>query len=409
MRAAILTIGTEVLIGDVVNSNAAFISEKLTALGYSTEEILTIADNKQIIMDAIIRLFNEHDVVVCTGGLGPTSDDITASVLASFFHSKMILSETVLTNIQNIFSKRGWEVSETNRLQAMVPDNALILNNELGTAPGLLFRRGGKVLVALPGVPFEMKNLMEQVVKYITENFSVSPAPRKFYMFTGIGESNLSDLLKDFETEIKHDRANIAYLPSPGIIRMRITLQKRKDIDSQVLFNKYSESLRALVPDHLYSENGETLPQVIALMMKNSGKTISLAESCTGGYISHLLTSIPGASEWYKGGITAYSNEVKIKMLNVDENDINSKGAVSKEVASQMATGVLKALGTDFSIGITGIAGPDGGTAQKPVGTVWIAAADKNHVVSKSFLFGDNRQRNIIRASFAALDMIRKL
>lgn len=410
MRAAILTIGTEILLGDTVNTNAAFISEKLTELGYSTEEILTIADDKHIIMDALVRLFNEHDVVICSGGLGPTSDDITVSVLASFFHSKMIFSDSVYANIESIFRKRGWEVSESNRLQAMVPDNAIILNNVLGTAPGLLFRRGGKVLVALPGVPFEMKKLMEnQVMPYLSSNFSLTPVPRKYYMFTGIGESGLSDILKDFEAGLKHDKAEIAYLPSPGLIRLRITLHNRKKEEAQVLFGKYSEKLRSLAPENLFSENGETLPQVIARLLRDSKKTLSVAESCTGGYISHLLTSVPGASEWYKGSVTAYSNEVKTAILKVSEQDIISYGAVSSQVAEQMAAGVKKQLKSDYSIGITGIAGPDGGTEQKPVGTVWIAVAGKKNVVSSSFLFGNSRERNIIRASYAALDMLRKV
>ncbi len=227
-------------------------------------------------------------------------------------------------------------------------------------------------------------------------------------MFTGIGESGLSDKLKEFETELKHDKAEIAYLPSPGVIRLRITLHNRKKEEAQLLYQKYSEKLKTIVPENLFSENGETLPQVIARLLKDSKKTLSVAESCTGGYISHLLTSVPGASEWYKGSVTAYSNEVKTDLLKVNEQDIVSFGAVSSEVAEQMATGVKRQLKSDYSISITGIAGPDGGSPEKPVGTVWIAVADKKKVISQSFLFGDNRERNIIRASYAALDMLRK-
>ena len=410
MRAAILTIGTEVLLGDIVNTNAAFIAEKLTQLGYFTEEILTIADDKQSIMDSVQRMFNEFDVVICSGGLGPTSDDITVPVLASFFHSKMIFSEKVYERVQQLFAGRGMPFTEADRLQAMVPDNAIILDNELGTAPGLLFRRGGKVLVALPGVPFEMKKLMEDhVVPYLVTNFSLIPYPRKFYMFTGIGESLLSDKLKDFEAELKTDKSEIAYLPSPGIIRVRITLHKKKTEEADAVFAKYSEKLRAIAQDKLYSENGETLPGVVAKMFKGSGHTISVAESCTGGYISHLLTSVPGASEWYRGSVTAYANEVKFSVLKVKESDILSHGAVSREVAEQMAGGVKKLMKTDYAIGITGIAGPDGGTQQKPVGTVWIAVAGKKETISRQFLFGNNRERNIMRAAYAALDMLRRM
>jgi nicotinamide-nucleotide amidase len=410
MRAAVLTIGTEVLIGDIVNTNAAFIAGKLTGLGYYTEEILTIADDRQAIKDALTRLFNEYDVVICSGGLGPTSDDITVSVLAPFFHSKMVFSEKVYEQIEKMFRRRNWEVSETNRLQAMVPDNAMILENTLGTAPGLLFRRGGKVMVALPGVPFEMKKLMDDhVVPYLSLSFNLNPSPRKYYMFTGIGESNLSDILKDFEAELKRDKTEIAYLPSPGLIKLRLTLGNRKIEEAEKLIEKYTEKLSLLVPEHLYSVNGESLPQVVAQLLRKAGKTVALAESCTGGYISHLLTSLPGASEWYRGGVTAYSNEVKISVLKVKEEDIQKHGAVSRPVAEQMAAGARKQLQSGFAVGVTGVAGPDGGTEEKPVGMVWIAVAGSKETVSRQFFFGNSRERNITRASFAALDMLRKM
>lgn len=409
MRAAVLTIGTEVLIGDIVNTNATYIASKLTELGYYTEEILTIADDRQAINAALVRLFNDYDVVICSGGLGPTSDDITVSVLASFFHSKMIFSEIVYAQIAKMFQQRNWKVTETNRLQAMVPDNAMILQNELGTAPGLLFRRGGKVLVALPGVPFEMKRLMnDQVVPYLLSGFGLNPVLRKYYMFTGIGESDLSDRLRDFEAELKRDRTEIAYLPSPGIIKLRLTLSQRNREEAERMIHGYSERLYALVPECLYSVNGETLPQAVSLMLKKAGKTLAVAESCTGGYIAHLMTSIPGASEWFRGGVTAYSNEVKMVLLDVRKEEIEKSGAVSSGVAEQMAAGARKQLGSDFAIGITGIAGPDGGSEQKPVGTVWVAVADENSVISQHFLFGNSRERNIIRASFAALNLLRK-
>ena len=409
MRAAVLTIGTEVLIGDIVNTNATYIASKLTELGYYTEEILTIADDRQAINGALVRLFNDYDVVICSGGLGPTSDDITVSVLASFFHSKMIFSEKVYEQIEKLFQQRNWKVTETNRRQAMVPDNAMILRNELGTAPGLLFRRGGKVLVALPGVPFEMKRLMDDhVVPYLESGFGLNPLCRKYYMFTGIGESDLSDRLSDFETELKHDKTEIAYLPSPGIIKLRLTLSQRNREEAGKMIQRYTESLYALAPEYLYSAEGETLQQVVSRMLKKSQKTLAVAESCPGGYIAHLLTSIPGASEWFRGGVTAYSNEVKISILKVKKEDIDTHGAVSSEVAVQMAEGVKKQLRSDFAIGITGIAGPDGGRPEKPVGTVWVAVAGPDGVTSQHFLFGNSRERNITRASFAALNHLRK-
>lgn len=404
----IINIGDELLLGQVVNTNAAFIGQKFTLEGFSVSECLTISDNKDAIKDAIKYSFAKDNIVLMTGGLGPTKDDITKNTICEFFNRKLVVDEETLSWVGDIFAARGFDLTETNRKQAEVPEGSVVLKNKLGTAPGLWIQKENKILIALPGVPFETEKLIceEVIPKLKNLNKSENSIFYRVLQCNGISESNLSDKLDNFEKNLP-DNIKLAYLPKPGIIRLRLTLAGNNS--EEYLLNEYFEKLKNIVGNLAFSYEDDSLEEVIAKLLKGSKKFVATAESCTGGRISNLITSVPGSSEYFKGGVVAYSNDIKRNILNVREDNLKKYGAVSEMVVSDMALNVMELFDADYGVSISGIAGPDGGTDQKPVGTVWIAVATPTRLITKEFNFGKHSGRIQImeRASNAALNMLR--
>lgn len=407
MTAEIINIGDELLIGQVVNTNASWMGAELNKAGIQVKQITSIADDASEIRQAIDQARERADIILISGGLGPTKDDITKKTLAEYFDSKMVFHEPSLENVKRIFSSLNFEVTEVNRQQAMVPEKCTPLVNRTGTAPGMWFELDGKVIVSMPGVPLEMKTLTsEEVVPRLQEHFHLDAIVHKTVMTTGMGESFLAEKIKDWEDNLP-THVKLAYLPQPGIVRLRLS---SKGTNKEKLETELDQLLRGLeqyIPKAIFGYCDCALEEIVGNLLKETGKTVSTAESCTGGYISHLITSIAGSSAYFTGGIVSYANEVKTDQLGVLPETLENYGAVSQEVVEQMATGVRERLQTDYALAVSGIAGPDGGTEEKPVGTTWIAVAYEGGVKAKKFHFGPQRDRNIRRAALAALNMLR--
>ena len=409
MKAEIITIGDEILIGQIVDTNSAWIAEQFNIHGIEIFQITSVHDDRKHILEAIENAAENVDLVVLTGGLGPTKDDITKNTLCEYFGSKLILHEPTLEHIKNRFVKRNIDINKLNHDQALVPDNCTVLYNHLGTAPGMWFEKDDTIFVSLPGVPFEMKYLIEnEVLPRLEKTGKTKAIYHKTILTQGIPESMLAIRIEDFENNLPAN-VKLAYLPSPMSVRLRLsaTGDDKNELEKRV--EAEAGKLQQIIPEAIYGYGNETMAEAIGKMILPLGKTLAIAESCTGGFISHLVTSIPGCSAWYKGSVTAYSNEVKEKLLGVNAETLINFGAVSEETASEMAIGARKVLNADFSVATTGIAGPDGGTSEKPVGTVWIAVATKKTVKAKKFTFGDNRERNILRSGQTALQFLRQV
>lgn len=403
MIITIINIGDELLIGQVVNTNASTMSRMLTAAGMDVRKTMVIGDERQAIWDAVDEAMHESDAVLVTGGLGPTKDDITKKLLCEYFGSELVESSMALENVKRIFENRGYELTPVNRAQALVPKCCEVLNNDLGTAPCMWFSHEGKVLVSLPGVPFEMEWLMRnRVIPKLQETFKTDIIITKNILVQGIGESFLSDLIEPWELALPKN-IKLAYLPVAGLTKLRLTIHG--DYDPSIL-----KGLYALAGQYIVGEDCETLDELVHKTLTERGLTLSTAESCTGGNIARLLTAQAGASTYFMGGVVAYSNEVKENILGVKHSTLETHGAVSEETVREMAEGVRTRLGTDLAIATTGIAGPDGGTSEKPVGTVWIAVADDRHTEAKLLQFGANRrQQNIDRSTNQAYAMLIRL
>jgi nicotinamide-nucleotide amidase len=408
MKAEIITIGDELLIGQVIDTNSAWMARELNMVGIRVNQIISISDDQEQIINTLTEASKRVDIIITTGGLGPTSDDITKVAFCKYFKTHLIFDQKSYENIERIFTLRGYSMSETNRKQAEIPANCEALLNENGTAPGMLFRQGRKIYISLPGVPFEMKSLMTDHVLPILKPLSGKVIIHKTILTQGVGESFLSDKIKDWESELP-PHIKLAYLPQPGMVRLRLS---GTGISEEILKSELDEkvaSLYSLIPEFIFGEDEESLELIVGKLLKELGLTLSTAESCTGGYLAHLITSIPGSSAYFNGSIVSYSNEVKINSLGVDPNTLKAFGAVSRDTVIEMANGVKKVLSSDCSIAVSGIAGPDGGTEEKPVGTVWIAVSTPiSGTITKKFLFGEHRERNIRRSALAALDMLRK-
>lgn len=403
MIITIINIGDELLIGQVVNTNASTMSRMLTAAGMDVRKTMVIGDERQAIWDAVDEAMHESNAVLVTGGLGPTKDDITKKLLCEYFGSELVESSMALENVKRIFESRGYELTPVNRAQALVPKCCEVLNNDLGTAPCMWFSHEGKVLVSLPGVPFEMEWLMRnRVIPKLQETFKTDIIITKNILVQGIGESFLSDLIEPWELALPKN-IKLAYLPVAGLTKLRLTIHG--DYDPSIL-----KGLYALAGQYIVGEDCETLDELVHKTLTERGLTLSTAESCTGGNIARLLTAQAGASTYFMGGVVAYSNEVKENILGVKHSTLETHGAVSEETVREMAEGVRTRLGTDLAIATTGIAGPDGGTSEKPVGTVWIAVADDRHTEAKLLQFGANRrQQNIDRSTNQAYAMLIRL
>lgn len=409
MKAEIITIGDEILIGQIVDTNSAWIAEQFNIHGIEIFQITSVHDDKKHILEAIKNAGKEVDLVVLTGGLGPTKDDITKNTLCEYFGSKLVLHEPTLEHIKNRFVRRNIDINKLNHDQALVPDNCTVLHNQTGTAPGMWFEKNDTIFVSLPGVPFEMKYLIEnEVLPRLEKNGKTKAIYHKTILTQGIPESMLAIRIEDFENNLPAN-VKLAYLPSPMSVRLRLSATGSDKNELENLVEAEAEKLQQIIPEAIYGYGNETMAEAIGKLLLPQGKTLAVAESCTGGFISHLVTSVPGCSAWYKGSVTAYSNEVKEKLLGVNPETLKNFGAVSEETACEMAVGARKVLNTDFAVSTTGIAGPDGGTAEKPVGTVWIAVATDKTVKARKFTFGDNRERNILRAGQTALQFLRQV
>lgn len=406
----LINIGDELLIGQVVNTNAAFIGQQMAAAGFSLTDVITIGDDGANIRQTLENAFQKTDVVIMTGGLGPTRDDITKKVICEMFQRELVMDEKVLQHVTDIFAARGMELTETNRQQAAVPEGCTVLFNTLGTAPGLWLDKEGKGLIVLPGVPFEMEKLIkDEVLPRLQERDSQHHAILyKVLQCTNITESGLSDLLTDYESQLPAE-LKLAYLPKPGIIRLRLTGQSDDREALNTVLNEQFEKLKEIAGEYAFADEDIEMQEVVGRLLAKSGRQLATAESCTGGRIANLITSVPGSSKYFQGSMVSYSNEVKRDLLNVREDNLKRRGAVSEEVVSDMALNTMGLFDVDYAIATSGIAGPDGGTAEKPVGTVWIAVATPVRLVTKEFHFGKRtgRAQIVERAAHAALNMLR--
>ncbi|MCG8410894.1 MAG: competence/damage-inducible protein A [Bacteroidales bacterium] len=408
MNAIIITIGNEILIGQTVDTNSAWIAQELNLIGIEVSKIISILDEKEEISRALDEAISSVDFVIITGGLGPTNDDITKKALADYFGVKLVQDDQVLEHIDKLVTKRKAEMNERNIKQAEIPENCTVLKNNLGTAPGMLFKHKNATIVSLPGVPFEMRELMNtQVIPLMKQTTSDLQIIHKNILTQGLPESKLAEVLEPWENNLP-SCISLAYLPSPGLIKLRLTAKGSNKSLLEEAINSSLDKLKKVIPELICGYNSETLEELIGTLLKEQGKTLSTAESCTGGNIASLITSIAGSSAYYQGSVVAYSNEIKENVLKVKGCSLNEYGAVSKQVVEEMAIGVKKLYKTDLAIATSGIAGPTGGTFEKPIGTTWIAIADSNGVYAEKYIFGDQRERNIKRASLTALNMLQK-
>lgn len=416
MNAEIITIGDEILIGQIVDTNSAWISEWLNEAGIRVTSRISVGDNRAAITDAVRDALNSADVVIMTGGLGPTKDDITKTTLATMFGCGMVEDRATHERNEQVLRARGIDYNALNRSQAMVPECCEVLFNPNGTAPGMWFDRGGKIsgidkeqcgriLISLPGVPFEMKYLMaEEVIPRLRKHFSLKEITHKTMMTFGLAESILAETIADWEDALP-DWLLLAYLPSASGIRLRLSAYEKDNALAEI--ERQFAALEKIIPQYVIGYGDATVESAVAGMLTRRGQTLAVAESCTGGAVSARFTGMSGASDYFLCGVVSYANDAKSNMLGVRMEDIDRDGAVSQTVAEQMALGAKRISGSDYAISTTGIAGPTGGTDEKPVGTVWIAVAHPGGVFSKKFTFGKLRDQNIERASAAAVNMLR--
>lgn len=414
-QASICTIGDEILIGQIVDTNSSYISRALNSLGIKVSRMVSIGDDHDCIINSLTEELKVNDIVIVTGGLGPTKDDITKKALADLSGSHRVKTdERQLDIIHNILSARGLDVLDINRAQADVPDTCEVIPNRLGTAPIMVFRFGKErfghnaTLYSLPGVPFEAIGALDDVISDIKASYDISDIYHRTIMTFGMAESALSKLLEPWEDALPDD-IHLAYLPNPLTgVRLRLSIYGGRREDEEIRIAKEIDRLRAILGDTIWSDQDDSFEALIGRLLAATGKTLSAAESCTGGLISELMTSVPGSSAYYLGSVTSYANSVKTGVLNVPQEIIDQYGAVSSECVSRMAEGVRKLTGSDFSVATSGIAGPGGGSESKPVGLVWIAVSSEKGTETFSHVFKNDRKRNIERFAASALNYLRK-
>ena len=410
MKAAIVTIGDEILIGQIVDTNSGFIAKSLDKIGIETHEMLSISDNKQHILDTFASLQNKVEVVIITGGLGPTKDDITKHTLCEYFEDTLIRDTAVENHVIDLIERALSRVaSQINKDQALVPSKCTVLHNQVGTAPGMWIKKENTVFVSLPGVPYEMKYLIEnQVIPKLVQEYKRPYIVHKTILTYGQGESHVAERIEAWENQLP-ECIKLAYLPSPGRVRLRLTARGTNKQQLEEAIAENVQSLDAIIHDIIVGfEEEDTLEVVLGRQLKEKNKTIATAESCTGGKIAQLLTSVPGASGYFKGSIVSYATEVKINVLGISEALITEHSVVSKEVASAMALSVQQIMQTDYAIATTGNAGPTKGDADVEVGTVCIALATPKGVIVEEFNFGQPREKVIDRAVIKSLEMLQK-
>ena len=408
MKAAIITIGDEILIGQTIDTNSAWIGAELSKSGFDVFRITSVHDRREDILYALGEVSGKADLVLITGGLGPTSDDITKPVLCEFFDTRLVMNEDVLKMIEEMMGRRKNPMNDNNRRQAYVPESCRVLKNEKGTAPGMWFEKNGTIFISMPGVPSEMKYIMsEHVIPELNKRFTSQVILHRNIMTYGTFEAKLAEILIPFEKELPAN-IRLAYLPSSGVIKLRLTgIGNDHDMLMEIM-SASVEALYRIIPEFIYGENEDPLEKVVGDLLKENKQTICTAESCTGGEIAHLITSIPGSSLYYKGSVIAYANSVKTRILNIPEELILKHGAVSEEVISYMAIETRRLLDTDYCIATSGIAGPEGGSESKPVGTLWMAVSSDKGLVTEKRVFGIDRITNIKRFSLAAINLLRK-
>lgn len=402
MNAIIITIGDEILMGQILDTNAQYMARRLTETGIEVVELLSIPDKREEIYETVDYAMQEADLILVTGGLGPTKDDVTKKVLAEYFGSRLVFHAQAMEWLEELLRNRNLPMNENNKSQAILPDNCRILRNFKGTASGMWFEKGWKSLISMPGVPFEMEHLMETyVIPDLKARYPHLQLAYRMLKVYDIPESQLAEHLESWENTLA-DGMKLAYLPSPGMVRLRITAKG----ESVKRLDETYESLKSVLGEMRFTEGEDSLEKQIGTVFRKKNVTLATAESCTGGEIAHMITSVPGSSAYFKGAVVSYANEVKIHVLGVSAEDIDREGAVSETVVLQMAEGVRKLLHTDYAVATSGVAGPDGGTPDKPVGTVWIGVATPEKAFARKFVFSFTRERNIAKAAAKALEMV---
>ncbi|RZJ65325.1 MAG: CinA family nicotinamide mononucleotide deamidase-related protein [Flavobacterium sp.] len=412
MNAVIVTIGDEILIGQIADTNSQYIAKAFDRIGVNVHEMLSVSDDRQHILDTFSRLQDKANFVVITGGLGPTKDDITKKTLAEYFDDELVSDAGVLSHVEKLFRQfTGTDAPllQVNIDQALVPSKATVLHNEFGTAPGMWLQKGDTVFISMPGVPFEMKGLIDNVViPKIVKEFERPYIIHKTIMTYGMGESALADKISDWENSLP-EFIKLAYLPSPGRVRLRLSARGK---DKTILENAIAqnvESVSKIIPDIITGfDDGQTIEAVLGQQLTKKGLTVSTAESCTGGKIAQVLTSIPGSSKYFKGSVVSYSKDVKIDVLGVSAKTIEQHSVVSEQVAKEMAQNIQKLLKTDYGIGVTGNAGPTSDDTPEEIGIVYIALATPQSVTVERFNFGQPREKVIDRAVNKSFEMLQK-
>ncbi|MEI8085738.1 MAG: CinA family nicotinamide mononucleotide deamidase-related protein [Paludibacter sp.] len=409
VNVEIITIGDEILIGQIFDTNSAWMAKELNRAGFELAQITSVHDDEQHIIDTLELALIRADIVLFTGGIGPTKDDITKQTLCKYFGTKLIFNESVYQNIERLFVHRPNAMNELNKLQAMVPENCSVIQNEVGTAPITWFEKNGKVIVSMPGVPNEMKHVMSmEIIPRLQTRFETPVLMHKTVQVYGLPESALALKIADWENALP-EFIKLAYLPNSGIVKLRLSGLLDNVLELEFIMNQQIDLLNQILGKSIVAYEDIPMERLIGNMLLARGKMVATAESCTGGNLAHLFTSIPGSSEFYKGSVVAYSNEVKENLLGVNADDILNFGAVSKTVVEQMAEGARKLLKSDVAIATSGIAGPTGGTPEKPIGTTWIAASSADNLISREYHFGNNREQNIQRATQAALLLLKEI
>jgi nicotinamide-nucleotide amidase len=404
----IVTIGDEILIGQTVDTNSAWIGQQLNGIGAKVHEIISVSDNADHIKDGLKRAALQSEIVIITGGLGPTKDDITKKTLCEYFGVGEVFHEDIFEKLRILFEKRGLAVLEINKKQALLPTNCTVVPNDRGTAPGMWFDEAGVVYVSMPGVPYEMKHMLtNHVLPKLAAQFKFPHIIHRNLMLCGIGESSAAKMLDEFENQLpKHIR--LAFLPDLGILKLRLSAYEVTSAEGEAEIETQYATLKSIMHEYSYAEEDIKLEELIGKIFQENGKRFALAESCTGGYAGHLVTSIAGSSKYFEGSTVTYSYAMKQTILGVKPETLEKQGAVSEDCVREMLEGLLRVSTADYGVSVSGIAGPDGGTTEKPVGTVCFAVGDRTQIITKTFHFFPRRMENIRLSSITALNLLRK-
>ncbi len=409
MQATIITIGDEILIGQTVDTNSAWMGRRLNESGIKVYEIISVSDTAAHIKEAVAKALAQSEIVLMTGGLGPTKDDITKKTLAEYFDSEMVIDDQIMEQIASYVQRRGRPLLESHKAMAYMPAVCQVIQNHAGTAAAMWFEEDGKVLVSMPGVPYEMKDFMDRIIlKMLQEKFNTPTIIHQVIMTAGLGESIIEEKIKGVVAEFP-EYIKLAFLPGLGGVKLRLSGTGADEVSLRKEITHFTEEIQALIPKYAYSLEEVGLEKVFGEMLKERGASISTAESCTGGLVGNLITAVPGSSAYFKGGAITYSNEMKSKLLGVKESTLESFGAVSEETVKEMVVGAIRLFDTDYAIAVSGIAGPGGGTAEKPVGTVWIAVGSKDVIQTKRLQLVTDRSKNVRLSAMYALFEMRKL